>query len=70
MPGAADGQPRPVGENGRACLSLALQTGQAIDVEQVGAVDAHEARGVESGRELGQRLLLQVDSCSLLCRPT
>ena len=69
MPGAADGQPRPVGENGRACLSLALQTGQAIDVEQVGAVDAHEARGVEAGASSASVCCFRW-TCSLLCRPT
>src|SRR5437667_11551267 len=47
-------------ERHAAVLGVQLEPGEPLHVEHVGAVDAHEARRVEPGRDLGERLGLEV----------
>ena len=59
--GAADGELRSVVEHGDvAIFAVGLDAGDAFEVDDVGAMDAEEARRVEGGFEAGDGLLLQV----------
>src|SRR5271169_5669949 len=50
-----------VGEDGDvAVFAVGLDFGHSLQVDDVGAVDAHEARRVERGFQAGDGLLLQV----------
>ena len=43
-----------------AVFAVGLDLGHSFQVDDVGAVDAHEARGIERGFQAGDRLLLQM----------
>ena len=57
---AAHGNARAIGEDGDpGVLRVRLDAGDALDVDDEGTVDAHEAFGVERGFEAGDGLLLE-----------
>ena len=59
--GAADGEAGAVGENGEAAVfAVGLDADDAFEIYDVGAMNAHEAGGIEAGFDARNGLLLKM----------